>query len=523
MNVFDSTNTSNNVDAGSSSGAASTSTLRMRFSNRARSTITRVLDLREPPPKRNDTPLNFTEPIADGAPPTLFRRPQTVQEPRHTRPSPVSGVQAWFSRLRGGNGGGGGSSSEGEHSHRPQPGKPVNVPHEHSSRRNSKDKGSNGHRLSIGGHRRVLGNLIPNGLGTILNGVGGGRHERRTGIDIMMVFPMELIAHIFSYLDHRSLLRCQQVSRPWYSAATELQVWRHAFEREYGRWEGHPYGRDWRAMFEAKSILGRRWLKGQINATYLKGHTDSVYCVQFDRWKIVTGSRDQTVRVWDIASGECIKVIGRTGTREGEEEGVGYHRGSVLCLQFDESILVTGSSDHTCIIYDDTTICVWDRAAGVLLNRLRGHEGPVNAVQLRGKLVASVSGDARVKLWEVESGACRATDGRWGLAGGGNDHTIRVWDVGTGQLRYEIEEAHKSLVRSLDLDDENGRIISGSYDQSVRVWDLATGRSLLNFPRWHASWVLAARGGRRIVSSGQDAQVLVLDFAGGLAAVDSLY
>ncbi|KAK6344551.1 hypothetical protein TWF696_008184 [Orbilia brochopaga] len=584
---------STDIDPHGNRSSSNTLSLRSRISNRARSTIIRVLDLREPPPKRNDTPLNFTDTIPLG---DAFlsqredsldrtRRPPSRQEPRHQWLGPTSassGVHSWFARLRNSSST---NSADKGHPHRPAPGKPVNVPHDPSPRRSSagnhitkdKDKSvsnvssGNGHRLSTSGPRKVLGSLIPNGLGTILNGVGNNKNDRTVGIDIMTVFPAEIIAQIFSHLDHQSLLSCELVSRSWWWAAMESQVWKQAFERKYGMWEGNPYGRDWKAMFEAKATLDRRWLKGQVSATYLKGHTDSVYCLQFDQSKIVTGSRDRTVRVWDIATGKCTHVIGGDTPREGAAAAtVGYHRGSVLCLQFDESILVTGSSDHTCIVYSiadgwrpvvqlpghrmgvldvcfderhivscskDATICVWDRQAGLLLNRLRGHEGPVNAVQLRGKLVASASGDANVKLWDVETGMCLRTlsghtrglaciqlseDCRT-LASGGNDQTIRVWDVETGKLRYEIREAHKSLVRSLDLDSENGRIISGSYDQSVRVWDLATGRSLLNFPRWHASWVLAARGDwRRIVSTGQDAQVLVLDFAGGLRRLSSM-
>lgn len=89
-----------------------------------------------------------------------------------------------------------------------------------------------------------------------------------------------------------------------------------------------------------------------------------------------------------------------------------YHKASVLCLQFDQEILVSGSSDHSCIVWSlpsytpirrlrhhtagvldvcfddkhivscskDTTICVWDRKTGALVRQLAGHCGPVNAV-----------------------------------------------------------------------------------------------------------------------------------------------
>jgi WD40 repeat protein len=49
--------------------------------------------------------------------------------------------------------------------------------------------------------------------------------------------------------------------------------------------------------------------------------------------------RDRTIRVWDIASGETTHVL----------RG---HEGSILCLQYDDEILVTGSSDSTVIVWD---------------------------------------------------------------------------------------------------------------------------------------------------------------------------
>ncbi|EPS42864.1 hypothetical protein H072_3224 [Dactylellina haptotyla CBS 200.50] len=508
--------------------------LRSRITTRARSTLTRIL--REPPPKRNDTPLNFTEPTSLSQTLEVSNQPSFVNERDNTRPCSSSSFQAWLLKFRNG---------DRDSAYLPIQSKPINVSHgpalatalRNSGHYQNKEKS---YRTSQVGHRKTFGTLIHTGFGTILNNVGGtSKYDKNLGIDIMTIFPTEIVAHIFAYLDSESLLSCELVSHSWYSAAICSQVWRHAFEREYGQWSSQPYGRDWKSMFEVKSTLKRRWLKGQVNPTYLKGHTDSVYCVQFDRQKIITGSRDRTIRVWDAMTGRCIKVIGACHDNNLALGAIGYHKGSVLCLQFDENILVTGSSDHTCIVYSlpsftpflklpghrmgvldvcfdesyivscskDTSICVWDRETGLLLNRLRGHEGPVNAVQLRENILASASGDASIKIWDIETGTCTKTftGHTRGLAciqlsedcqtivSGGNDQSIRVWDVATGNLKYEIRDAHRSLVRSLYLDSQNGRIVSGSYDQSVRVWDLESGKSLLNFPRWHGSWILAAK------------------------------
>jgi len=246
-----------------------------------------------------------------------------------------------------------------------------------------------------------------------------------------------------------------------------------------------------------------------------------------------------------------------------------HHNASILCLQYDDDILVTGSSDSTCIVYDmrrgyepirrlqhhtfavldlafdgehivtcskDMTICVWNRTTGQMLRQLHGHTGPVNSVQMRGNSIVSCSGDCRVKLWNVDTGknirefvghtkglACSqfSEDGRY-VASAGNEKVIRLWDANTGECLHEMH-AHDNLVRSLHIDSISGRLISASYDTDIKVFDLQTGAQLLEFPKWHQSWVLSAKSDyRRIVSTGQDPKILIMDFGGGVEGIKQL-
>ncbi|KAL1922236.1 uncharacterized protein VTP21DRAFT_9775 [Calcarisporiella thermophila] len=369
-------------------------------------------------------------------------------------------------------------------------------------------------------------------------------------IDFMCNLPYELVIHIMSFLDSRSLARLSSVSKAWNLIAHDNQAWRRAYLLKE-RWRVNipdwvPAGQvDWKHLFSERHKLEQRWRRGDVTMRYFDGHTDSVYCVQFDEEKIVTGSRDRTIKIWDATTMRCLRTL----------EG---HKASVLCLQYDARWMASGSSDTTIILWSmvtyepirtlcghtagvldlcldenlivscskDSTIKVWRIETGQLLRTLTGHSGPVNAVQLRGRQLVSASGDWLVKLWDVETGqclrnysghtrglACIQFDGRY-IVSGSNDHKIKVWDVATGQCLRTLE-GHTNLVRTMHLMDT--RIVTGSYDQSIRVWDLTTGECLLHFQNCHSSWVFDVQFNEtRIVSTSHDKKILVMDFGEGI-------
>ena len=75
-----------------------------------------------------------------------------------------------------------------------------------------------------------------------------------------------------------------------------------------------------------------------------------------------------------------------------------HHRHVVTCLQFDSDKILTGS--------DDTNINVYDTRTGALLQRLDGHEGGVWALQYRGNTLVSGSTDRSVRVWDIAHGKC---------------------------------------------------------------------------------------------------------------------
>ncbi|RYN27603.1 hypothetical protein AA0115_g6267 [Alternaria tenuissima] len=428
-------------------------------------------------------------------------------------------------------------------------------------------------------------------------------------IDPFQRLPAELATTVLSNLDAASLVRAERVSRSWNEHASSPHVWRNVFLRKHepevhvspapiqmgGLGTGKMAGgnpapaQDWKQMFRARSTIDSRWKAGTPAAIYLNGHTDSVYCCQFDENKAITGSRDRTIRVWDLKTYKCIRVYGGpnhrptantpppmeerpervishaslNGTKTGNEiytVPADYHDASILCLQYDSEIMVTGSSDYTCIVWDitgeeyvpmyrlrgheagvldvclddkyiiscskDAMIKVWDRKTGNCVRTLKGHRGPVNAVQLRGNFLVSASGDGVAKLWNLETGvsikdfpsedrglaAVEFSDDAKYVLAGGNDHVVYKFDASTGELVHSRVK-HDGLVRSLFLDAFNGRIVSGSYDQSIQVSDYETGQTYAVYKNWTTSWILSAKSDyRRVVATSQDGRTLILDF-----------
>ena len=121
-------------------------------------------------------------------------------------------------------------------------------------------------------------------------------------IDPFDALPSEITSVILSYLDAASLASTERVSSRWAETAKQRHAWRQAFQNE--TWlaiqnapisnskpltRGLGLGKqlpdqDWKTMLKARRELQSRWRKGAAAAIYLEGHTDSVYCVQFDEW-----------------------------------------------------------------------------------------------------------------------------------------------------------------------------------------------------------------------------------------------
>ncbi|MCS7046166.1 MAG: WD40 repeat domain-containing protein, partial [Gemmataceae bacterium] len=225
------------------------------------------------------------------------------------------------------------------------------------------------------------------------------------------------------------------------------------------------------AAFAILPLAGQTKSETHIVATF-KGHTEPVYSVAFtpDGKYLVTGSFDNTIKLWDVGTGKEVKVYG----------GPNGHQKMVLCVAVspDGQFLASGSIDNTLKLWDVPLVAP---------SRVVPAPDSVQAIALSpdGSKLAFGSKDGQVKLVNAADGKeLFKLEGHTGpvtgvafspngqnLATCGADKTLRFFNVANGQLLGTIT-AHGAAASAVQFSTNSAQAFSTGDDGYLRIWQL---------------------------------------------------
>ncbi|KAK8954061.1 Protein SUPPRESSOR OF PHYA-105 1 [Platanthera zijinensis] len=238
----------------------------------------------------------------------------------------------------------------------------------------------------------------------------------------------------------------------------------------------------WASDTDASELPASKQKKIQSGVRMLRGHSGAItalHCVtRREVWDLVgdredagffiSGSIDCTVKIWD----PTLRGSELRATLKG-------HTRPIRAINSDRCKVVSGS--------DDQSVIVWDKQTCQLLEELKGHASSVSCVRmLSGERVLTAAHDGAVKMWDVRTDTCVATVGRCSsavlcmeyddstgiLAAAGRDIATNVWDIRAGRQMQKLL-GHTKWIRSIRM--VGDIILTGSDDWTARLWSVSRG------------------------------------------------
>ncbi|KAF6803762.1 Vegetative incompatibility protein HET-E-1-like protein 15 [Colletotrichum sojae] len=280
----------------------------------------------------------------------------------------------------------------------------------------------------------------------------------------------------------------------------------------------------------------------------LEGHEDYVNSVDIspDRATLASASDDGTVKLWDTATGHCLRTL----PLQGRGKSVAFSTDGTMLASASDSVIklwsmVTGHCLRTlptrgnCISVafssDGTTLAsgsnrsvfqLWDTKSGQCLHTLRGHRGTVYSVVFSGdsSLLASGSSDKTVRLWQTSTGICLRTidrDSEVSSIALSHDGTrlASVSSSGVEVCNLKTNDCIQPLKDGIHTDfgpvafSPSGTQIAFDLDRiGLHLWDITTNQSkgVLTGHHGIVTSVVFSGGGSLLASASRDAASIKL-------------
>ena len=281
---------------------------------------------------------------------------------------------------------------------------------------------------------------------------------------------------------------------------------------------------NWPHIYKQRRRLEGNWAAGRYTNFQLphpaypeESHLEHIYVIQFSGKWLVSGSRDRTVRVWDLE------------TKRLRHPPLVGHLKSVLCLQFDpcpsEDIIISGSSDKNVIL--------WRFSTGQIIHEIpNAHSDSVLNLRFDERYLVTCSKDQLIKVWNRRE--LTAADEDYPRIHKGSGVTYPSYIVDTKEMPPSVLEAdiadgriqtlppysllmtldgHQAAVNAIQMDGDE--IVSASGDRLIKIWDLRSGACKKTLIGHEKGIACVQFDNRRIISGSNDDTVRIFDHVSG--------
>ncbi|XP_074565205.1 protein TORMOZ EMBRYO DEFECTIVE-like [Curcuma longa] len=258
-------------------------------------------------------------------------------------------------------------------------------------------------------------------------------------------------------------------------------------------------------------------------AYVLAGHTEIVVCIDTcistGKTMVVTGSKDNSVRLWDVESRQCvgigkghmgavgavafskklknffisgssdrtIKVWSFDGISEDADLEIALKSKAVIAAHDKDinSLVVSPNDTLVCSGSEDHTACIWRLPGLTFVAALKGHKRGIWSVEFSpvDQCVLTSSGDRTIKIWAVSDGSCLKTfEGHTSsvlrasflsrgtqIVSCGGDGLVKLWTIKSNECVGTYDQ-HEGKIWALAVGKKTEKLATGGTDAVINFW-----------------------------------------------------
>ncbi len=254
----------------------------------------------------------------------------------------------------------------------------------------------------------------------------------------------------------------------------------------------------------------------------LLGHGGAVNSIDIspDNKTLISGSKDETLRIWNLSDNSNTKIISNAGysvkkvkfNSKGDKFLVATFENFIEFDLLKSKKIRVKKKAHTTFIeacsyspndeyivstsWRDKTLVVWKASSLKKQSETAEVTWVDNAIFNKAStLVISGGHDDMIKMWDVNTGGlikqfaghedwvydiCLSADEKF-IYSASLDKTIKIWDISSGKQITTLK-GHSDGVVCLDMSKDGKYLASGGLGKEIIIWDLTTKTIAKKFP-----------------------------------------